>query len=363
MPILLHLADLHIGAPYENVPPAVSTACRDAQFAALMHAVEHANDLGAAAILIPGDLFDAPSTPLPLFGQTMDILSRARCPVLIAPGNHDYLHPASPYCTAPLPPNIHIFSSTKLEPFAIDDSTIVWGAAFCDMSARISLDAPLEAGKCNLLCLHADLEGDSSYNPLRPADIAVSGFVYAAFGHNHTCSGLRHAGCTVYACPGCFVGRGPHESGPRGYLCGSIQADSVDLRLVPSGGMQFETIRQDLTGVQDDRALGRAVASRIPTDYERTCLTLELTGERSYEPDLSGLQKALARVCVYAALHDRTTVAQDPWRYRDSDDLRGEVTRRAREAYDACEEKSGRAQHLLALRIALASLEGSDFPG
>lgn len=360
MPILFHIADAHLGAPFEALPPEAGAACRTAQMDALRDAVDHANDLAAAAILIPGDLFDAPDAPLPVFSEAMDALSRAHCPVLVSPGNHDHLHPASPYRKGTLPANVHVFDGTALEPFALDADTVVWGAAFCDLAARIPLDAPLDPQKCNILCVHADLESVGAYNPVRPADLAASGFDYAAFGHNHTYSGLRRAGDTLYACPGCLTAHGAAETGPRGYLFGTVAKGACDLRFKQSCGVPFLTLTQDMTGIPDDRALGRAIAAAIPAGHERACLTLELIGERSYEPDLAGLRRALSQVCVHAALRDHTTVTLDPWRYEQGDDLRGAVTRRFRERYDAETGAEGRAQRLLALRFALAALDGVD---
>lgn len=362
MPVLFHLADLHIGAPYDSLPPEAACVCRASQLAALEHAVDRANDLDAAVILIPGDLFDTPDPPLTLFSQVMSLLARAHCPVLISPGNHDYLHPHSPYRIAHMPQGIHVFSGTTLEPFALDDGhTVIWGAAFHGVSARIALDAPLDCQKCNILCVHAELYDDNGYNPLQPDAIGASGFDYAAFGHNHTFSGVKREDDTFYACTGCFVGRGAHEAGSRGYLCGTVDKGVAELAFVPAGGVEFETLTQDISAIMDDRTLGRTLAARIPHAHDRMCLTVELTGERRYEPDFAGLKRALGQVCVHAALRDRTVVVRDPWRYLAEDGLRGAITRRFRKAWEEANE-SERPTRLLSLQYALAALDGEDTP-
>lgn len=361
MPKILHLADLHLGAPYDSLPPQAAAACRTAQLEAFAMALHRAADLGTDAVLIAGDLFDAPTPPAPLAAQAMTLLSKARCPVLIAPGNHDYLCPESPYC-GELPENVHVFDRTHLEPFQLDGDTVVWGAAFCGTSAAIPVNAPLQQDVCNILLVHADLLTGSGYNPLTAADFEASGFTYAALGHNHEFSGLRRAGGTAYACPGSLMGRTAQEDGPRGYLLGEVSRAGVNLQWTPGGGVEFLSLTQPMEGIGDDRALGKAVAAQIPPHHSRICATLTLSGEKRYEPDLAALQNALAQVFLSAALRDESVRWRDPWRYAADDGLRGAVTRRFRKQYDDAADEGARAQALFALRVALAALEGEAFP-
>ncbi|MGE4548024.1 MAG: exonuclease SbcCD subunit D [Intestinibacillus sp.] len=360
--MLLHLADLHLGASYDFLPDKAATACRAAQLTALTDALHYANDRRADAVLIAGDLFDAPVPPAPLVTQVLSLLSRAHCPVLISPGNHDYLCPESPYESPELPANVHVFRSAQLEPFALDEETLIWGAAFCGTSAAIPLGAPLPEDQCNLLLVHADLLASSGYNPLSPDRLADSGFSYAALGHNHDFSGLLRAGGTVYACPGCLMARAGNETGTRGFLAGSVTREDAALQFIPGSGVVFAELIQSLTGIVDDRALGKAIAAQIPENHHRVCATLTLTGERRYEPDLAALQNALGRVFLSAALRDQSALWRDPWRYAGDDDLRGAVTRRFRAQHDGTADSAVRKQTLYALRVALAALDGEDFP-
>lgn len=362
MPMLLHLADLHLGASYDFLPDKAASACRAAQLTALTDAVHYANDHGADAILIAGDLFDAPIPPAPLASQAMTRLSKAHCPVLISPGNHDFLCPDSPYATPGLPANLHVFRNTELEPFELDTETLVWGAAFCGMSASIPLRVPLPETKCNLLLVHADLLAASGYNPLTPEDLADSGFTYAALGHNHDFSDVCRAGNTDYACPGCLMGRTAQETGTRGFLAGTVTRKGTALQFIPGSGIVFAALTQAFTNIPDDRALGKAIAAKIPQNHSRTCAVLTLTGERRYEPDLAALQNALEQVFLSASLRDESVPWRNPWRYAADDDLRGAVTRRLRQEYDSAPDEPARVQALYTLRVALAALDGEAFP-
>ena len=93
----LHLADLHLGAAFDMLSQKAAESAQQKQFAALEHAVRVAGRERAHAILIAGDLFDSPLPSATVFSRAMSILSQAACPVLIAPGNHDYICAGSPY--------------------------------------------------------------------------------------------------------------------------------------------------------------------------------------------------------------------------------------------------------------------------
>ena len=50
-------------------------------------------------------------------------------PVLVAPGNHDWLAPAGLYRQARFGPNVHLFTTDRLEPVTLVDGCTLWGAA------------------------------------------------------------------------------------------------------------------------------------------------------------------------------------------------------------------------------------------
>lgn len=362
VPKIIHLADAHIGATYESLPENVAEECRAAQMRCLQTVISRATVAQADAILIAGDLFDTPTPPLSLSDRVFAILAQAPCPVLISPGNHDYLHPASPYLTQNLPESVHVFDSPRLEAFALNDGCVVWGAAFTDMTANIEFDVVPDPRLCNILLVHADLLADTGYNPLTREKLETSGFTYAAVGHNHMYSGLKHAGYTVYACPGCLMGRGSHESGARGFLSGTVTRNELHLDFCTAGGVEFLSTEQPMTGIANDAELARALSTHVPENHARVCSTITLTGERSYKINMSSLREALAKIFLLVDVLDESRQYRDPWRYLQTDDLRGAVTRRFQKQADAATDKAARAQALYALNIALAALEEEPFP-
>ena len=173
----IHIADLHLGITYDHLPDDKAAACQGAQFSALSQVVRLAEERHVDAILIAGDLFDTPTPHARVFRRAAELIASAPCPVLLSPGNHDHICSDSVYLTAQLPDNLHVFTTTSLEPFILNPECTVWGAAFDSSSASIPLQAPLTPALKNICLIHTDLKDDSRYNHYTPEDIAsIAGF-------------------------------------------------------------------------------------------------------------------------------------------------------------------------------------------
>ena len=358
---IVHLADLHLGASYSFLPAEKAFIARESQFAALQRAVDYANSQFCNAILIAGDLFDQPYPDAEVVSRAFSILAQASCCVLISPGNHDYLCADSPYLTAKRPEQVYVFTSPALTSFPISDRALVWGAAFCDQSASIALEAKLAADRPNLCLVHGDLKSQSGYNPYTASDLKASGFDYVALGHNHGYSGMRRAGSTIYACPGSPCGVGTDDIGAKGFLFGQI-GDPTKFRFIPGGGVEFHPLKIDFTPLSGDRMLEQALTAQIPKNHAKVCASVELIGERSYEPNLPALRSALDTVFLHASLSDRTTTRRSLWRYREQDDLRGSVTRKYHGLMKGAADEDEKGRLTLSLRYALAALDGEAHP-
>ena len=254
-----------------------------------------------------------------------------------------------------------MFTSPVLTSFPVSDRALVWGAAFCDQSAAIPLEAALASDRPNLCLVHSDLKTQSGYNPLTAADFKTSGFAYAALGHNHQYSGMRRAGQTIYACPGSPCGVGADDIGPKGFLFGQFGGETK-FRFIPGGGVEFHPLKIDFTPLTSDRMLEKALASQIPKNHAKVCASVELTGERCYEPDFPALRKALDAVFLHTVVTDHTTTRRSLWRYQNDDDLRGAVTRRYRALVEAAGSEDEKARLTLSLRYALAAMDGEACP-
>lgn len=358
---ILHLADLHLGACFDMLPAEKAEAARIKQFDALEHVVRVAARESVHAILIAGDLFDTPNPQAAVFSQAMSILSQADCPVFVSPGNHDYVHAGSPYLTQTLPQNLRVFTGAALDPLPLCEGVTIWGAAFHGQSTRIPLDGLTFDTPLNLCLVHTDLSADNGYNHYTPSEIAASGFSYLAAGHNHTASGLRRAGGTVFGCPGGLTAVAANETGPKGFLLLQI-GDTVKAQFIASKAMEFAQIDIDLSPIPSDTGLQKVLISRIPPNHDRVCAAVTLTGERVYEPNLAALRRVLSQVFFSCTVLDRTVLKKPLWRYLQQDDLRGAVSRKYRDLIESAADETEKERLLFSLRYALAAFDGDNPP-
>ncbi len=362
MPTILHAADFHIGAKFDFLPSARAVDAINLQFAALQSMVGYAASSAADAVLIAGDLFDAPDIRPQLASAVFTVLGKCPCPVFIAPGNHDYYHAGSVYATQVLPQNVHVFRERFLEPVELPDGkTVIWGAAFQDISASIALDAPLDLSKTNICLMHGELGGSGGYNPVSESAVLRSRFDYIALGHNHRFSGVFRISRTALSCPGCFAATASNELGVKGYLAGNIEKGDIALTLRPSGAVRFEEVLLPMAGINSDTMLMDKLSPLLPEERTRTCCCVRLTGTRMYEPDLAALSRALRDMFFHAHVVDESAAMQDLYRYENDDGLRGTVTRDFLSRMEENrEDEQTCAKLTLALEYALAALDGRE---
>jgi exonuclease SbcD len=144
------VADVHLDQAYAWAGPDVGRRLRQAIRDALRDAVHVAAEAGVDAFCVAGDLYEddryGPDTPEFLRRLFADL---SPTPVLLAPGNHDFAGPASPYRTVEWTPNVHVFSEPELSAYELADGVMVWGAGhdrpaytpgFFDAGFRVSGD-------------------------------------------------------------------------------------------------------------------------------------------------------------------------------------------------------------------------------
>ena len=324
---------------------------------------EEALRRNADVILLSGDLFDGADSFRETVEQLAKGLGQAGASVFIAPGNHDFYGPDSPYATAEWPENVHIFCSGSVESIDLPDlNCTVHGAAFTAPEQRESLlrgfSAP-ENGRIHLMALHGDVEpATPRYDPIAKKEIADSGLSYLALGHVHAASGPQKCGKTVWAYPGCIEGRGFDELGDKGFYFGTVSDQgAVTLEFVPFARRRYEILTVDVTDQEPRGALEAALPAWTLDDLYRILLIGE-TDERGL--DLTALEAALSGRFYALELRDQTRVRQDVWARADEDSLRGEFLRRLRRRYDAAADDGERDTVTRAVRFGLAALDHRD---
>ena len=93
---ILHSGDWHLDSPLQGRSPEQAAALRRELEKIPGKLADLCRREGCDLVLLSGDLFDGAYTQAS-YRIVYEALQRMGAPVFIAPGNHDYLSPDSPY--------------------------------------------------------------------------------------------------------------------------------------------------------------------------------------------------------------------------------------------------------------------------
>lgn len=288
---ILQAGDFHLDSPLVTH----SAGFRERRREELLHSVSSLVDFGnrqkCDILLIPGDIFDSER----VLKSTIEFLSktfgRFQGKIFISPGNHDPIHPGSPYKRYAFPENTHIFED--YEEIHIEELNLwVCGCGFTERTARRSqlqgIHAP-EGPGIKLLVMHGEVTTGSlnEYNPIRTEEIGESGFHYIALGHRHDFSGILTASGTAYAYAGILEGRGFDELGPKGCICGTITEHGNDLEFVPLSRRSYEIKDFNVELLYGNREIAEAIMKESKKTRSSAITRFVLKGEVEGYADIS----------------------------------------------------------------------------
>jgi exonuclease SbcD len=358
---LVFFADLHLDAPFAWLGGSQLAARRRRQ--ALRETLRNITRLAAVihadALLCAGDLFEqARYTP-----DTVAFLERVfeeiePMPVYLAPGNHDWYGPESPYRQARWSPNVHIFVEDRLQPVPLRDGLTLWGAAHRAPARTLGFldDFRVDRGGIHLALLHgsersgfpAAEAGDQPHAPFDAAQIEPAGLHHVLAGHYH-----RPRDAERYTYPGNpdFLTFG--EDGERGAVVLTVLPDgrvererhrvgmteAHDLALSVSGCASQQEIRDRLTAL----LANRAGVARVTVEGELDPRVDLRLADLMYVPHL--LDGLLVRLGQLRPAYDLRVIAEEPT-------VRGQFVR---DVLDAELKEEDRRRILL---LGLRALEG-----
>lgn len=341
---ILHSADWHLGSALLQ-----RDALRDVLLQIPDRIVALCKQECCDLLLLSGDLFDS-TYNADAVRAVRKALEMLEIPVFIAPGNHDFVGPDSPWLADIWPDNVHIFTHPAME--SVDVKALnccVYGAGYISMDcAPLLADfTPTHTEKYAVGVLHGDpTQINSPYCPITAEQVSQSGLNYLALGHIHKGDSFR-AGNTLCAWPGCPMGRGYDETGDKGVLIVTID-ETTTARFVPLGLPRFYDLEVDVSV-----SLDTVLPPVGNTDYYR--ITLTGVGEK---PDLEALQQAYSHF-PNLVLRDKTSAPVDIWSTAGQDTLEGTYFQLLQDALHGADEDTQR-QIRLAAQISRKLLDGQE---
>ena len=324
----LAFSDLHLDAPFARGGTELAAIRRAAIRSGLQRIVELATASDVDAVLCAGDLYEherfTPDTAALLQRSFAELGST---PVVIAPGNHDWLGPSSLYNSVSWSDNVFIAREARLCPLDVVDGVRFWTAAhLAPGGTRGFLDNfSVEGSAVNIGVFHGSelggwhREGDADkvqHAPFRAEQVPASGLAHAVVGHHHRRTEGEH-----HTYPGCPVPLSFGEAGDGG---------AVVVELGPDGRVASRTwhgvsdlaahdLVVELDGCDDSGELARRVDAAVGdlAGVARVTLQGELSPSLTIEPVVleerrGGLLDLQVRVGVVAAGYDLEAVAAEP---------------------------------------------------
>ncbi len=345
---ILHSADWHLDAPMAGdtdlqqallqVPGMIADLCRAE---------------GCALMLLSGDLFDGKASPESI-AACKRAFAQAGVPVLISPGNHDYISPTSPWVTGTWPENVHVFTTQAIESLPLPELDCrIYGAGFTGMDCPPLMEDFRTSGEeaWHIAVLHGDpTQKNSPYNPITQAQIGASGLNLLALGHIHKEGAQRSKG-TLCLWPGCPMGRGFDELEEKGVYIIEL-GSKTEYRFVPLDTPRFHDYRAEIL-TDPATALEQVLPAAGNRDYYR----IRLTGE-SETPDLASLQARFPQF-PHLELRDETVPVADLWGAVGQDSLEGVYFGKLKDAMDGADPET-RETLLLAAKISRKLLDGRE---
>ena len=300
----IHAADIHLDSPLTGLsahPDAPVELLRTATRDAFANLVSAAIDESVDFVVIAGDLYDGDwkdyNTGI-FFSREMGRLNAAKIPVYLIYGNHDAESDTTKKLS--LPPNVHAFGASKPETFRIPELKVaLHGQSFKHAATTHNLasgyPAP-ESGWLNIGVLHTALEGyaaHASYAPCSIAELSAKGYQYWALGHVHEFAELEIHPRIVF--PGNLQGRHIRETGPRGAVLVTADADSiVAVERIYTDVLRWQRLEVDVASagdlVETVRLVGQALEKMIADEPTMKPLAVRvvLCGQSAAHGDLFG---------------------------------------------------------------------------
>ena len=288
---IIHCSDIHLDADLRSRFDTGSAAERRAELMNTFRRLcRQAQELGACAILICGDLFDTDSPSASAVRAVEDLLlTYHEILFFLLRGNHDAQSVL--FRSGEKPDNLCLFGNDWTG-WTLDPGTA--GQRKVSITGRELEGGPftspsLNPKDLNIVMLHGQVrEGLTAADPesLPLGALRGIGIDYLALGHlhNYRAFPLDRRGTAAYS--GCLEGRGFDECGECGYIL--LETDNpngrIESRFIPFAARNLYRVVCDVTGCISDAEVYDRISKALFSSpaQDKDLVRLELTGGLEY---------------------------------------------------------------------------------
>ncbi len=276
---LLHLADLHLGSEMSaRLTADKARLRRDELCSSFDSAVEYAKSVGAAAVLLSGDVFDGALPPVRDKEFFYDVIRSApQITFFYLKGNHDDREEGENL------PNLKTFRGDDWTTYDLGDGVTVSGIELTAANGESYYDGlRLDGSKKNIVMLHGQISESRGAEKIHLRSLSGKGIDYLALGHIHSYSSGKIDARGTYAYAGCLEPRGFDEIGDKGFVVVDTSA-GVEHSFQKRSTRSVKRIELDVSGMAGIAQVLQK-ASELPQDRENL-LRLVLVGEADFDVD------------------------------------------------------------------------------
>ena len=329
MPLLLHLADVHLGARHADMGAAAARQ-RERQADAFRRSIDQGLVAGVDVALICGDLFDSNAQPRRTVEQAASDLRKLTdrgIRVVIIPGTHDVYDSRSIYRAFDLPALaglpmgsdlLTVLTPDQPELLLKDLDLIIYGRVFATKRAPRSPLASFDVRKEDRARWKVGMIHGSRRLPgkvedddviFSDAEIAATGLDYLALGHWHSFSTGR-AGRTTWAYAGAPEPVAVDQDGAGNICLVRLEEDTdpaarVRVEKIEVGRTVFRQERVDAAGVGSQAQLSQDLLELADPDVVLQ-VSIEGIAPASLEIDTDEVERGLASRFLHVRVRDRS---------------------------------------------------------
>lgn len=358
--IFIHCADLHLDSAFGALEREKAKQRRDEILSTFGRMVRYAQDKGARAILIAGDLFDtATRQQVRIKRQAASIIKGASgIDFLYLRGNHD----AGDFFSTmdDKIANLKTFSESEWTSYQYGDVVITGretaaGALDADVYARLTLDTM----KTNIVMLHGDISSGGNGGSAAAIDLKQlenKGIDYLALGHIHKRQSGKLDKHGLWCYPGCLEGRGFDECGEKGFVVLDVKEHNIVRSFLPIASRTIHEVPVQLAGSLSFDDIKDRIEEAVSGIPQKDFVKVVLKGDVSEDTDVEAeaYLPLFNDRFFFFKIYDETEVAADYSKYEGDISLKGFFIRKVNACDTLSEHDKGEV-----IRMGIRALRGA----